>query len=88
MEHYQQSPKREVNKLPYEFPSQLEQAIADFVELYDYRHYRKALGNVAPADVLCGKGDNIRRRRKEVQIQTFSHRKGYNRDLKEPANIA
>jgi putative transposase len=35
VERYQQSLKREVNQLPYELPSQLEQAIADFVDYYN-----------------------------------------------------
>ena len=52
VERYQQSLKRVVNQLPYELPSQLEQAIADFVDYYNYRRYHKALGNVTPADVL------------------------------------
>ncbi|MEJ2048031.1 MAG: IS3 family transposase [Dehalococcoidia bacterium] len=88
MERYQQSLKREVNQLPYEFPSELEQAIADFVDYYNYRRYHKALGNVAPADVLYGRRDDILCRRKEVQIQTFNRRKQYNRDVTELANAA
>ncbi len=52
VERYQQSLKREVNQLPYELPSQLQQAIADFVDYYNYRRYHKALGDVTPADVL------------------------------------
>jgi putative transposase len=55
VERYQQSLKRDVNQLPYELPSQLELAIADFVDYYNYRRYHKALGNVAPADVLYGR---------------------------------
>ena len=36
VERYQQSLKREVNQLPYDLPSQLERAIADFVDYYNY----------------------------------------------------
>jgi putative transposase len=86
VERYQQSLKREVNQLPYELPSQLEQAIADFVDYYNYRRYHKALGNVTPADVLYGRRDDILQRRKEVQIQTINRRREYNRDLTELAN--
>ena len=86
VERYQQSLKREVNQLPYELPSQLEQAIADFVDYYNYRRYHKALGNVAPADVLYGRRDEILQRRKEVQIQTINRRKDYNQDLRKLAN--
>ena len=86
MERYQQSLKREVNQLPYELPSQLERAIADFVDYYNYRRYHKALGNVTPADVLCGRRELILQRRKEVQILTINRRRDYNQGLKELAN--
>jgi len=85
VERYQRSLKREVNQLPYELPSQLEKAIADFVEYYNYRRYHKALGNVTPADVLCGRKEAILQRRKEVQTLTINHRRDYNRGLSELA---
>ena len=83
VERYQQSLKREVNQLPYELPSQLEQAIAAFVDYYNYRRYHKALGNVTPADVLYGRREEILQRRKEVRIRTINHRKDYNEGLRE-----
>jgi transposase InsO family protein len=86
VERYQQSLKREVNQLPYEAPSQLEQAIADFVEYYNYRRYHKALGNVTPADVLNGKREEIITRRKEVQLVTINRRRDYNGGLRELVN--
>ena len=88
VERYQQSLKREVNQLPYELPSQLERAIAGFVDYYNYRRYHKALGNVMPADVLYGWREEILERRKEVQIQTINRRRDYNQDLRELANAA
>jgi putative transposase len=84
VERYQQSLKRVVNQLPYELPSQLEKAIADFVDYYNYRRYHKALGDVTPADVLYGRREEILKRRREVRVQTISRRKDYNRGLKEP----
>ncbi len=86
VERYQQSLKREVNQLPYEAPSQLEQAIADFVDYYNYRRYHKALSNVTPADVLYSRREEIQKRRKEVQIQTINRRRDYNRGLRELVN--
>ena len=86
VERYQQSLKREVNQLPYELPSQMERAIADFVDYYNYRRYHKALGNVKPADVLYGRREEILERRKEVQIQTINHRRDYNHGLGELVN--
>jgi putative transposase len=85
VERYQQSLKKEVNQLPYEIPSQLEQAIADFVDYYNYRRYHKALSNVVPADVLYGRQNEILERRKEVQTQTINRRRDYNRNLRELA---
>ena len=73
---------------PYELPSQLERAIADFVDYYNYRRYHKALGNVAPADVLYGRREEILQRRKEVQIQTINRRRDYNQGLRELVNAA
>ena len=86
VERYQQSLKREVNQLPYELPSQLEQAIADFVDYYNYRRYHKALGDVTPADVLYGRREQILERRKEVRIQTSKRRRDYNQGLMELVN--
>jgi transposase InsO family protein len=88
VERYQQSLKREVNQLLYELPSQLEHAIADFVDYYNYRRYHKALGNVTPADVLYGRREEILERRKEVQIQTINRRRDYNQGLRELVNAA
>ncbi len=82
VERYQQSLKREVNQLPYEAPSQLDKAIADFVDYYNYRRYHKALGDVTPADVLYGRKEQILQRRKEVQILTINRRRDYNRGVR------
>jgi putative transposase len=86
VERYQQSLKKEVNQLPYELPGRLEQAIAAFVDYYNYRRYHKALGNVTPADVLHGRRQEILKRRKEVQSQTINRRRDYNRGLRELTN--
>jgi len=88
VERYQQSLKREVNQLPYEAPNQLDKAIADFVDYYNYRRYHKALGDVTPADVLYGRREQILQRRKEVRIQTINHRRDYNRDHRELVSAA
>ena len=88
LERYHRSIKREVNQVPYELPGQLEMAIADFVDYYNYRRYHKALGNVMPADVLYGRRKQIQQRRKEVQIQTINRRRDYNQGLRELVNAA
>jgi len=88
VERYQQSLKKEVNQLPYELPSELERAIAAFVDYYNYHRYHKALSNVTPADVLYGRREAILRRRKEVQILTINRRRDYNQGLRELVNAA
>ncbi len=86
VERYQQSLKREVNQLPYELPSELERAIAAFVDYYNYHRYHKALGDVTPADVLYGRREEILERRKKVRIQTINRRRDYNHGLRELVN--
>ncbi|MQY80684.1 MAG: IS3 family transposase [Dehalococcoidia bacterium] len=88
LERYHQTIKREVNQILYEFPGQLEKAITDFVEYYNFRRYHKALGDVTPADVLYGRREEILQRRKEVQIQTINRRRDYNQGLRELVNVA
>jgi putative transposase len=85
IERYQQSLKKQVNQLTYAFPGELQQAIGDFVDYYNYRRYHIAIGNVTPADVLNGRREEIFDRRKEVQISTISRRRDYNQNLKELA---
>ena len=91
LERYHQSIKQEVNQLPYEMPAHLEQAIAEFVDYYNYRRYHKALGNVTPAAVLQGRRDSILARRKEVQTKTLRRRQLHNqhiRQLENPSSLA
>jgi len=88
LERYHQSIKREVNQVPYELPGQLERAIADFVEYYNFRRYHKVLGNVTPSDVLQGRREQILQRRKEVQIQIINRRRHYTQNPRELVNAA
>ena len=63
-------------------PSDLEEALAAFVNYYNYRRYHKALGNVTPADVLNGSKERILLRRKEVKAQAIGRRRCHNRALR------
>jgi hypothetical protein len=64
-------------------PADLEQAIAEFVDYYNYRRYHKALGNVTPDDVLQGRRDSILAKRKEVQTQTLRRRQLHNQHIRQ-----
>lgn len=86
LERYHQSIKQEVNQIPYEMPADLDQAIAKFVDYYNYRRYHKALGNVTPDDVLQGRRDSILARRNEVKAQTLRRRQVHNQQLREIRN--
>ena len=83
LERYHQTIKQDVNQVPYEVPSVLEEAIAAFVGYYNHKHYHMALGNVTPAHVLNGRWEQILQRRKEVQVQTIERRRRYNKTLRE-----
>ena len=88
LERYHQSIRYEVNQVPCEVPSELEMAIAGFVDYYNHRRYHKALGNVTPDDVLHGRREGILIKRREVKAQTLASRKRYNRLLRESQNTA
>ena len=83
VERYQQTLKREVNRVVYDAPSELKQAIADFVAYYNFRRYHEALDNVTPADVYFGRKEDILAERQETKRITIRSRKVYNRMLRE-----
>ena len=83
LERYHQTLKRGVNQVPYEAPSDLHLAIAEFVNYYNFHRYHMALGNVTPADVLHGSRAQILQRRKELQAQTIERRRLHNQVLRE-----
>jgi len=69
MERYHRTVKGEINLLPYEMPSALEEAIRSFVQRYNYQRYHEALGDVIPFDVYTGRHLQILQRRKEAQAR-------------------
>ena len=83
LERYHQTLKRDVNQVPYEMPSALEEALAAFVSYYNHRRYHKALGNVTPADVIDRRRERVLQRRREVQVQTIERRRLHNRTFRE-----
>jgi len=83
VERYQQTLKRDVNRVVYDAPSELKQAIADFVVYYNFRRYHEALDNVTPADVYFGRKEDILAERQETKRSTIRSRKVYNHMLRE-----
>ena len=83
VERYQRTLKGEVNRIPYEMPSELRRAIESFVEYYNHHRYHEALDNVTPADVYFDRKDGILARRKEAKQKTLQTRKEHNRKSRE-----
>ena len=87
IERYHRSLKGEINQLPYDMPSELEKAIAAFIEYYNYRRYHEGLGDVTPYDVYTARHLEILRKRKEAKSRTLAERKDYNRAAREQGNL-
>jgi putative transposase len=75
IERYHRSMKTIVKLDTYYSPSQLEQAIADFVVYYNTRRYHEALDNVTPVDVYAGRRREILTRRQLIKQQTLHQRR-------------
>jgi len=86
IERYHRSLKGEVNQFPYDMPSDLEKAIAAFIEYYNYQRYHEGLGDVTPHDVYMGMHLKILRKRKEAKSRTLQERRDYNRTAREQDN--
>ena len=83
IERYHRTLKGEINRVPYDMPSGLKEAIRGFIEYYNYRRYHEGLGNVTPYDVYTGRHLEIIQRRKEVKNRTLEARRDYNRIARE-----
>jgi len=83
IERYHRTLKGEINRVPYDMPGELREAIRAFIEYYNYRRYHEGLGNVTPYDVYTGRHLEIIQRRKEVKDKTFQERRDYNRTARD-----
>jgi putative transposase len=79
IERYHRTLKTEINRVPYEMPRELREAIRAFIEYYNYQRYHEGLGNVTPYDVYTGRYLAIMQKRKEVKSKTLQERRDYNR---------
>jgi transposase InsO family protein len=78
IERWHRSLKNVVNLDVFYFPWELKQAIADFVEDYNFRRYHESLDNLTPADVFFGRGAAILSRREEIKLATLQQRREQN----------
>ncbi len=86
IERYHRTLKGEINRVPFEMPDELKEAIRAFIEYYNYRRYHEGLSNVTPHDVYTGKHLEIIQRRKEVKSRTLAARRDYNRIARKESN--
>ena len=86
IERYHRTLKGEINRLPYDMPGELKEAISNFIEYYNYQRYHEGLGNVTPYDVYTGRHPEIIQKRKEVKSSTLTLRRDYNRNARQKSN--
>ena len=59
----------------YYLPSDLERAVASFLDHYNHRRYHESLDNLTPADVYFERGARILKRRENIKRQTIEQRR-------------
>jgi putative transposase len=75
IERWHQTLKNRILLENYYLPGALEQAIEAFVEHYNHRRYHESLGNLTPADVYFGRGNDILSERRKIKEQTLKQRR-------------
>ncbi|KRO51942.1 MAG: hypothetical protein ABR79_03265 [Cryomorphaceae bacterium BACL11 MAG-121001-bin54] len=75
IERYHRSMKNIVKLHHYYSPSELENAINDWVEYYNNERYHESLSNVTPSDVYFGREEKILKRRKETKLKSIQKRR-------------
>jgi transposase InsO family protein len=78
IERYHRSMKNVVKLEHYYFPWELENAIAKWVAHYNHERYHESLDNVTPADVYCGRRNDILDQRSIIKSRTLTQRKVQN----------
>jgi putative transposase len=56
----------------YRLPSDLEKAIAGFIQHYNEARYHESLDNVTPADVYFGRAERILKERDQIKQRTLA----------------
>ena len=75
IERYHRSMKSIIKLDNYYSPTELEQAIADFVHYYNTQRYHESLDNVTPADVYFGRQQQILTQRERIKQLTLQQRR-------------
>jgi transposase InsO family protein len=77
-ERLNRTTKSKLGLVVYRSPEELQREIDKFHYWYNYQHYHEALGNLRPADVYFGRGEEILSRRREVKRRTLALRRQHN----------
>jgi len=75
IERYHRTMKNVVKLDNYYYPSELEEALGKFVEVYNHQRYHESLQNLTPADVYFGRGELILQERERIKQQSLKNRK-------------
>jgi len=75
IERWHQTLKNRILLENYYLPGDLERQIGAFVDHYNNRRYHESLGNLTPADVYLGRGDQILKLREEIKRKTIQQRR-------------
>ena len=75
IERWHRSMKNVVKLQNYYLPSELERAIAEWVEYYNHERFHESLENVTPADVYFGRDQEIIEKRNKLKEQTLALRR-------------
>jgi len=78
IERYHRSLKNIIKLQHYYSPSQLVEAIADFVEYYNNQRYHESLDNMTPASVFYGKEKEVQSKRDKIKRETMALRRQQN----------
>ena len=75
IERWHQTLKKCILLENYYLPGDLEAQIDAFVDHYNQHRYHESLNNLTPADVYCGRGQTILRKRERIKRKTMEHRR-------------
>ena len=78
IERWHRSMKNVVKLQIYYSPSQLAEAIDDFVEYYNNQRYHESLDNMTPASIYYGKEKEVRSEREKIKRETMILRRCQN----------
>lgn len=75
IERWHRSLKNQILLENYYLPGDLELSIGEFVDYYNHERYHESLGNLTPADVYYGRGQQILDRREQIKLNTLAMRR-------------